>query len=167
MTTGSLGGSKVRSPNPSAINTITFCNSPFWLITRSSLRAGVECCFPQLGSAAILRGVRLGASPSNLTVPLRVAVPVGLLAAAGGLPALVACGRGMKINIVTRIAAGMRLLIVISHLSAPFAQDWLFSVQVFRNSVSSADKSRVRKVKEGVVILPSASRHFHVIFLST
>src|SRR5262245_48342957 len=110
MTTGWLGRSKVWSPNPSAINTITFCSPPFASTTTSWLKMGVACCLAHFESAAILMGVGWGALPSNLTVPLRVAVPVVLLAEARGLPAFTAVWLHMQI-IAVKLAAKITLFV--------------------------------------------------------
>jgi hypothetical protein len=47
----------------------------------------------------MLMGVALGALPSNFTCPLRVAVPVVLLAELGGLPAFTA--RPLEMQMIT------------------------------------------------------------------
>src|ERR1700686_2033579 len=70
MTTGSLGGSKVRPPNPSAMKMRTFCSPPLVSVTTSNVGTRPECCLAQLGSAAMLIGLALGTVPSNLTTPL-------------------------------------------------------------------------------------------------
>src|SRR5579863_446592 len=86
MTTGWLGGSNVRSPRPSETNTITFCRSPFASVITSWEKTATECCWAQLGSAAMLISFGFGTVPSNLTTPRTVAPPV--VVAAGGPPAL-------------------------------------------------------------------------------
>src|ERR1700730_15084346 len=97
-TTGCVGGSNVRSPNPSATNTTTFCRSPFESVMTSCENTGEGCCFAQLGSADMLIVFGFGIVPSNLTLPLRLA-PVAQLAGAG-LPAFTAYGFEMQIAAV-------------------------------------------------------------------
>src|SRR5208282_5441077 len=83
-TTGCVGGSNVRSPNPSATNTITFCRSPFESVITSCAKTGEECCLAQLGSAAMLISLGLGVTPSNRTVPFTLEAPAALTL--GGAP---------------------------------------------------------------------------------
>src|SRR5271167_793146 len=75
MTTGPVGGSKVRSASPSAIKTIAFCKPPFESVTTSWVRTARGCCLAQLGSADMLMGLDGGAIPANLTTPFITAAP--------------------------------------------------------------------------------------------
>src|SRR5580700_4774316 len=112
MTTGSLGGSKVRSPNPSAMKIRTFCSPPLESVTTSNVGTRPECCLAQLGSAAMLMGLALGTVPSNLTTPL---MPDALVLPVDGGSARIAW-RG-KMQIIKAIKK-KNFFIVITHLMA-------------------------------------------------
>src|ERR1700747_2608766 len=86
ITSGLVGGSKRRSPRPSATKTITFWSSPFAPAITSCVTAGDECCLAQLGSAAMLMSFGFGTLPSTRTMPFSAAAPELLVA--GGEPAL-------------------------------------------------------------------------------
>src|SRR3974390_3782216 len=98
-TTGSAGGSKVRSPRPSDTNTITFCRSPFASAITSCAMTGEGCCLAHTGYADMLIGLAKGALPSKRTVPRTVA-PVGV---GGGPPARTE--RGVEMQTTNRRAA--------------------------------------------------------------
>src|SRR5271169_963877 len=79
MTTGCVGGSKVRSPSPFEIKTIADCNPPVESTTTSRVRTGRECCLEQLGSADMLMGLGAGTIPANLTTPFITAAPAPIV----------------------------------------------------------------------------------------
>src|ERR1035438_4554771 len=83
-TIGWVGGSNVRSPNPSETNTITFCRSPFESVITSWANTGEECCFAQLGSVDMLMSLGFGTAPSNRTVPFKSPPPTAPVS--GGAP---------------------------------------------------------------------------------
>src|ERR1700680_2069932 len=114
MTTGSVGGSKVRSPSPSATKTIAFCSPPFESTTTSLARNGAGCCLAQLGSADMLIGLGAGTAPVNLTMPLIAAAPA-LVGGEGGLPAFTTWRPEMPI-ISVRAITRREFLIFILHL---------------------------------------------------
>src|SRR4029077_16348555 len=97
------GGSNVRSPSPSAIKTIAFCNPPFESTTTSRLRTGRECCLAQLGSADILMGSGAGATPANLTTPFTMDAPV-LVVGEERSPAFTTCWLERQIINVNAVA---------------------------------------------------------------
>src|SRR5271155_1341541 len=124
MTTGLAGGSKVRSPKPSEMNTSTSCKSPLESVTTSGVEISPGCCLAQLGSAAMLIDLALGTVPSNLTVP-RMAVALGLVV--DGAPAFTICR--LEIEMVrTRAIAANKVLYFILHLEEAYASKVCVSV---------------------------------------
>src|SRR6266566_839074 len=110
----------------------------------------------------MLMSLGLGALPSNLTVPLRVAVPAALLAEVGGLPTSTACPLQMQI-ITVKAAIRMGLFVVMQPNLPPLThRTRFFSLRIWS---SSGRRNSVRKAEEGVVIQRSMTRHFLVIFL--
>src|ERR1700732_5526810 len=90
---------------------MAFCSPPFASVTTSWLKAGARCCLAQLWSAAMLTVVDFGTAPTNLTTPLRVAVPAVVLLTEAGGPAFTAFRLEMQI-IAVRASIGMSLFVV-------------------------------------------------------
>src|ERR1039457_5977825 len=112
MTAVWVGGSNLRSPSPSAIKTIAYCNPPFESTTTSRVRTGRECCLAQLGSADILLVADAGTIPANLTTPFITAAPARG-GSEGRAPAGTTRGREMQISkgkpaARTKVGAGRR-----------------------------------------------------------
>src|SRR5579863_5606483 len=113
MTTGWEGGSKVRSPKPSEMNTSTSCKSPLESVTTSGVEMSPGCCLAQVGSAAMLIGLALGTVPSNLTLPRML----GLVVAGA---AFTICRLEIEIVRTSAIAAS-KVLYFILHLEEAYA----------------------------------------------
>src|SRR5208282_4600350 len=103
MTAVWVGGSNLRSPSPSAIKTIAYCNPPFESTTTSRVRTGRECCLAQLGSADILMGSGAGTIPANLTTPFITVAPA-LVVSEGRSPAFTTRWLEMQIINVKTVA---------------------------------------------------------------
>src|SRR5208283_5276864 len=136
MTSGSLGGSKVRSPTPSATKTSAFCNPPPKPVTTSAVRTGPGCCLAQLGSAAMLIGLAFGGVPSNLTTPFTTAAPA-LATAGAGAPAFTTCR--LEIQIVNiRAITRRKFFSFIVHLAKSNASSLFVSEGARRGLLCTA-----------------------------
>src|SRR5713101_6564974 len=112
----------------------------------------------------MLMGVGLGAVPTNLTSPLTVAVPAGLLAEMGGFPAFTRRPLEMQ-KITVKATARMRHFVFIQPYLPLGAWD-LFSPLKFAGTLLAPDEVSLQS-KEGedaVVIAQSTTCHFRVSF---